>query len=117
MSYFELLVCVLLFVNYFKWFKFYCVFQNVLMFDLLLIICDLIGIKFVLYFLMDGVSMMLYLKGEEGNDIVFVEYMGEGIVCLMMMICCGFWKYIICFVDVFQFYNFDCDLLELDNLV
>lgn len=101
MMFFEGGCCVLLIVYVLGCFDVVCVCGFVLYVDLLLMFVELVGVVFVGGWLdlVDGVSFVLYLYGMFVYDVVFGEYFVEGVFVLVVMICCGDWKYVYCLVD------------------
>ncbi|EZG08144.1 choline-sulfatase [Trichophyton rubrum CBS 735.88] len=68
----------------------------------------------------DGVSLMPYLADDvpgEKTDTVLGEYMGEGTLAPLVMICRGAWKFIYSPIDPPQLYNVEQDPTESKNLV
>lgn len=116
MSYFESSVRVPMLISHPKRWAPHRVPQNVSTLDLPATLCDIVGTKLIPSLPMDGISMMPHLKGLNGNDTVFAEYMGEGTAAPLMMIRRGNWKYITCPVDPPQLFNLATDPKELVNL-
>jgi len=116
MSYFENSVRVPLLISHPQTYAPHHVPENVSTLDILPTLVDLVSSKLIPGLPMDGVSMMPHLKGIQGHDTVFAEYMGEGTIAPLVMIRRGPWKYIRCPADPPLLFNLANDPKELVNL-
>ncbi|KAL4953860.1 alkaline-phosphatase-like protein [Aspergillus filifer] len=93
--------------------------QNVSTMDILPTFADLVGAPLIKELPMDGVSLMPYLTGEDGEktDTVLGEYMGEGTQSPVVMIRRGPWKFVYSLIDPPMLFNVQNDPLEKVNLV
>lgn len=117
MYWFEMVVCVLLLVYVLVCFVLCCIGVLVFIVDLLLILVELVGGQVDLCLLLEGCLLLLYLCDGSGYDEVIGEYIVEGIFSLLMMICCGDYKFIYFEQDFCLFYDLCNDLQECENFV
>lgn len=59
----------------------------------------------------------LLVQGVVECGLVVMEYVVEGLIMLLVCLCDGDWKYIVCFVDFEMLFNFVDDLVEWVNCV
>jgi choline-sulfatase len=65
----------------------------------------------------DGSNLEPHLRGDPGHDVVFGEYLAEGVIAPMLMIRRGLFKFIHTPGDPDQLFNVEDDPLEITNLV